>query len=421
MIININLKLKLIIYYCPVQKNIVNKFLNIGIPVVSMGKFMSDDIGSIKLEKIFKFNDICCIIYDSDNIIKPTETHIIQKNILQTSKNILFFLKSKCNIKELSNEQIISYLPLSHILPQILDIYIPILTISTVWFASENIDNILKTIKEINPTIFMGFSYVWEKIQFDLEEIIDQNGWKANIVKKIAPWKIKNELGLNKCKYCFTTSDILTETCKSYFESLNIIIYEIYGTNESSGIISISGPLSNKKLSNGLCLSETKISNNSEIIVKGDNINFKKKSKSWFKTGELGKIDDTGYLYIIGKKKDIITLANGYKFSPQQIEKMLKEKLFNYFQYITVIGSKRKYLSIILNRGNRPNKPDNNIINNTITYVNNILNNKLLFIKKWLILPDIYTLGNELTCTYKLKRDFVEHKYKKIIDTLYKK
>ena len=425
-----NNPIKLIIYYCPIQKSIVDKFENIGIPVVSMGKFMSD---TTKLERIPKINDVATIVYSSGTTDKPKGIELTHKNIMHSIKNILSVLKNKTTIKKIGNEKIISYLPLGHISSQLMDIYLPILTLSTVWFANENVINtgLAKTIKDIRPTFFMGMPYIWEKIQENLEDTIEQNGWKANMVKSVAPWKIKNELGFGECKYCFNTSAPMSDICKIYFDELNIKIYDIYGMNETSGPISISGPGAYKPNSVGLVSTDIKISTDNEIYIKGTSLfnkyhNNKSETKKsftddgWFKTGDLGKVDASGYLYIIGRKKDIIITTTGEKISPQQLEILFKEKLGKYFEYIVVIGDKRKFLSVILNRGNKNKNVDNNIINKSIEYVNSKTNNKSLIIKKWLIIPNIFSVGDELTPTLKIKRSSIQEKYKKMINGLYK-
>ena len=101
------------------------------------------------------------------------------------------------------------------------------------------------------------------------------------------------------------------------------------------------------------------------------------------------------------------------------IENFLKEKLGKYFDYIVVIGDKRKFLSVLLNRGNKNKSVDNTIITEAIDYVNKKAISSACTIKKWLIVPNIFSIGDELTPTLKIKRMNVQEKYKSMINKLY--
>ena len=425
-----NNPIKLIIYYSPIQKNIVSKFENIGIPVVSMGNFMTN---TTKLERLPKISDTATIIYTSGTTSKPKGVSLTHQNIMGTLNNVITMIKSKSTIKYIEREQIVSYLPLSHIAAQLIDIYLPIVTLSTVWFADKDAlkSTLGSTLKDAKPTIFIGMPRVWEKIQETVEDNIEQNGWKGNLTKIVAPWKIRNELGLNKCKLCISSAAPMSDNCRYYFDQIGIKIYDIYGMSETCGPISISAPGIYKPNSVGLTVMDLKLTKDNEIIVKGNNLfskyhGDKKESKKsftkdgWFKTGDLGKVDQHGYLYIVGRKKDIIITAGGENISPQPIENLLKEKLGKYFDYIVVIGDKRKFLSVILNRGNKNKAIDNTVINQAIEYTNSKSISNVCTIKKWLIIPNIFSVGDELTPTLKIRRLSIQEKYKNMINKLYK-
>lgn len=307
-ICNINLpNLKLIVYYSPITELIIKKFK---IPIFSMGTFMANKTSEYKLPKI---NDIATIIYKTDKNKKLKGIILTHKNIMTSVYTILLSIINKSDLKLLQYENIISYSPLNNIFTQIIDIYIPIITISTVWFAHKNFltTSIQKTLFEIKPTIFIGNSEDWEQIYNIIDKKINKKGLSEKLVKFFSPSKIIEKFGLNKCNLLININENeikpLSKLSSDFFDSLGLTIYNNYSFTETSGPISISLPGLNISDSIGYNLMETKISKNNEILVKGDNLfksyTNKKFNKlvftndNWFKTGIFGSLTN-GFLFV---------------------------------------------------------------------------------------------------------------------------
>lgn len=201
-----------------------------------------------------------------------------------------------------------------------------------------------------------------------------------------------------------------------------------------------------------------------KYLVKGNSISkgyYKNKKdtekafeKGWFKTGDIGNIDK-GYLFITGKKNDIIITSDGENISPTLIEHNIK-KLLPDFEYVLVTGNNKQYLTVLLfpdsnqkviskyeqyNNFFGPNetfkisqeneddisKSDEFInlkqlhdsISDKISEINKLAPNSHK-IKKWMILIDNFKIGEEVTPTHKLKRSYLYKKFEKEINVLYK-
>lgn len=422
-------KIEMIIYYAPIDPKLISKFQ---IPIMSIGALT-------KLKKITilpKLQDIATIIYTSGTTGVPKGVTLTHENIMLNLRSMLQLMETKSSIKFGCNEQFISYLPLNHIAAQMMDIYIPIGLSGTVWFADKNAlkSSLGKTLVEVKPTIFTGVPRVWEKIYEQVQEKVKQEGIKGSIVKMVAPSYIVKELGLQNCKFAVSVAAPISEISRDYLTSIGIKLYDIYGMSETCGPISLSLPSLSKKGSVGFPIMKVKIIKEhqddlaGEILVKGKNlfVDYYKNKKAyqsafkneWFKTGDLGYLDQDGFLYVTGRLKELIITAGGENISPVPIESKLKEKLGKYFVNIIVIGDKRKFLSLILN--DQIQKCDNKFIQKAIDDVNSLVESNASTIKKWTILKTKFKIGDEITPTLKIRRDFINKKYQTEINKLYK-
>lgn len=422
-------KIEMIIYYAPIDPKLRKKF---SIPIVSIGSLT-------KLKKITtlpKPRDVATIIYTSGTTGEPKGVTLTHENIMLNLRSMLQMMKIKSSVKFNCNEQFVSYLPLNHIAAQMMDIYIPIGLSGTVWFADKNAlkSSLGKTLVEVKPTIFTGVPRVWEKICEQVQEKVKSEGIKGSIVKMVAPSYIVKELGLQNCKFAVSVAAPISEVSRDYLTSIGIKLYDIYGMSETCGPISISLPSLSKKDSVGMPIMKVRIEKEheddlaGEILVKGKNLfigyygNKKAYQSSfkneWFKTGDLGHLDQDGFLYVTGRLKELIITAGGENISPVPIESKLKEKLGKYFANIIVVGDKRKFLSLLLNE--EIQKCDSETIQKAIDNVNNLVESNASTIKKWTIIKTKFNIGDEVTPTLKLRRDFINKKYHKEINKMYK-
>lgn len=415
-------RVKLIVYYSPITNGMVDKF---EIPVISMGNFMT------KRNKIISYPTLdknATIIYTSGTTDLPKGAIITHANIMLSIKEIIKTITFKSSLGLLKNERFISYLPLNHIAAQMTDVYLPIITVSSVWFADKNAlkNSISSTIIDVKPTIFTGVPRTWEKIVEAVQQEISNKGLMGTLTKTFSPSTVIKKMGLDKCKLLMNVAAPISTTSYEYLDSLGLTLYNTYGMSETCGSISMSLPGINRKGSVGLPIIPVKIGKDNEIMVSGPTlfkgyVNTKSPftKDKWFATGDFGMIDSDGYLYVIGRKKELIITAGGENINPLPIENLLKDKLGSYFDHIIVVGDKKKYLCVVFNTPKKILGNINEIIDKSIDEINTLAQSNSHTIKKWTIINDKFIIGDELTPTLKLRRQFIQNKYKKQIDKMY--
>eukprot|EP00161_Ancyromonas_sigmoides_P011097 TRINITY_DN279_c1_g1_i9.p1 TRINITY_DN279_c1_g1~~TRINITY_DN279_c1_g1_i9.p1 ORF type:complete len:820 (-),score=470.30 TRINITY_DN279_c1_g1_i9:204-2639(-) len=314
----------------------------------------------------------CTLIYTSGTTGNP-------KAVMITHDNVTWTARTTSNVLEIDNDsQIISYLPLSHIAAQMVDIHAPLVSCGTVSFARPDAlkGTLGDTLKEVRPTVFLGVPRVWEKIGDKMKAI----GAKTTGLKKtISTWakkkgleggyadqqgkskgmmfglanslvfsKVKAGLGLDRCKIqCTAAAPISVETLE-YFLQLNIPIYEVYGMSECTGPQTVSYPKNYKTGSCGKSLTGTRLEladkdaeGNGEICFRGRHIfaGYLKNPEATGQTidgngflhsGDVGALDGGGFLKITGRIKELIITAGGENVPPVLIENSIKaEAPFN--------------------------------------------------------------------------------------------
>lgn len=344
-----------------------------------------------------KPNQCCTLIYTSGTTGPP-------KGVMLSHDNLTWTALSTCRHVHLteatqSQEVVVSYLPLSHIAAQMVDIWVNMKVGGVTHFAQPDAlkGSLVNTMKEVRPTAFMGVPRVWEKMQEKMKSIgaksstvrrkvaawakdvglqtnlskMNQNSASGrtplgyHIAKKLVFKKVRKALGLDRCNKCFTGAAPITKDTLEFFLSLNIPLYELFGMSESSGPHTISVPEAFRLTSVGKEIPgcRTKLQNpdeegNGEICLWGRHVfmgylNMADKteealdSDGWLRSGDLGKRDQNNFLFITGRIKELIITAGGENVPPVPIEDAVKEHV-PLISNAMLIGDKRKFLSMLI-------------------------------------------------------------------------
>ncbi|KAG5280469.1 hypothetical protein AALO_G00060360 [Alosa alosa] len=443
-------------------------------------------------------NECCTLIYTSGTTGNPKGVMLSHDNITWIANAV----GTMTNLK-MCEEEVVSYLPLSHVAAQVNDIWITMRFAATTSFAQPDAlkGSLVETLREVHPTSFLGVPRVWEKMHERMKEV----GAKSSFLQKqvvdwakekgskasqnemngtnVVPWgfsvannlvfkKVRSALGLDNCKACYTGAAPITKDTLEYFMSLHIPLFEVYGMSESTGPHTIS-------CQEGFCITScgkevpgcnTKLDNpdkdgNGEICFYGRHVfmgylNMPEKTEEaldnegWLHSGDLGKHDKEGFLFITGRIKEIIITAGGENIPPVPIEDFVKEEI-PIISNAMLVGDKKKFLSMLLTLKcvmNDAGEPTDELsplviefcrqhgvsatkvseivknkepaiykaIQEGMERVNNKATSNAQRVQKWTILLQDFSIpGGELGPTLKLKRSYVSEKYQGQINTFY--
>jgi long-chain acyl-CoA synthetase len=319
--------------------------LNTSIPVISFEKISNEILYYKDIIKKYKNNNIDFekIIYE----IKPDDLAYILyqyndrgflEGIKLTHNNILFSVKSvyeEINIIS-SNDNVLLTIPFD-LIGGLFDFYLCLYAGAACIVADNTeINTVLNNLIETNADMLSANTYIWKKFH-DFFQIANNPLLEQDFIDSV----FKN-LKKGLCWGIVQHNSII-----EFFETLDII--QFYGFLETSG------PYAYKKSDLNIfkSLSEIQIlsDNNSEIIVKGQNIfsgyvkNNNFVTEDYFKTGDIGSIDKEGHINIFSNKTKCITTLDGYKILPQRIENLIDSK---FISQIVVIGSQKEFLSALI-------------------------------------------------------------------------
>ena len=393
-----------------------------------------------EINKSLTRKDPACIIYTSGTQGTPKGVVLSHGGILKNCEGALEFLNF---IKDEKNT-FLTWLPLSHSYEH--TVQFVQLSLGAKIFYSESSDKLLTNLKIAKPTIMTAvprfYTNLVHKIKINLQ---NQSNFKKIIFKKtlelgekkillkemsffekfinfildiIVRKKIKDQFG-GKIKAFISGGGPLDYNVGIFLNSLGLPTLQGYGLTEASPVVSCNSIDKIKVDTVGKIFKdvEIKIASDGEILVKGENIMLgywnnkietdKILKDNWLYTGDIGEIDQEGYLKITDRKKDIIVNAGGDNIAPSKIENLLA----NYPDIIQsyIYGDKKNYLVALIVVA-KDLEDRNNKIQSIINKVNDELS-VIEKIKKFIIIDDPFTIDNEmLTPTMKIRR----HKVKKV-------
>lgn len=443
--------------------------------IIEKGKRCSEETKSIveKEKELISREDFATLIYTSGTTGKS-------KGVMLSHKNMVSNFLSAAGVFNLSpSDKYLSILPLCHVGGR-LGNYQTQYSGCSIYYA-ENMGTIAINMQEIKPDGFDAVPRVLEKfydviiskgknlsgikkslffwaVKLGLKyNPFGENGWfyeqKLKIADKLIFSKWRQALGGNvKIVGCGGAS--LQSRLERIFWAAGIKIINMYGLTETSPIITINRVEKGKvKLGSvGMVIEdvEIKIAEDGEILCKGPNvmIGYYKDpdltksvfdNDGWFRTGDIGHIEDGKFLMVTDRKKEIFKLSNGKFIAPQIIENIFKESPL--IDQIMVIGEHEKFASALISpnfkyfddwRASKKisgtdneeliQNPDvHSLFSSEIDRFNKRLNPPERINRYRLVRDEWSPASGELSPTLKLRRQFIQEKYKSIVEQIYMK
>ncbi len=418
-------------------------------------------------------DDLATLIYTSGTTGEP-------KGVMLTHSNLVSNLVDSSSHFSFSEDDVaLSVLPLSHIFER-QALYMYLYRGMAVYYA-ESLETIGPNLREVSPTILVGVPRIFEKIYARIKERAAEEGkvtvvllaWAVELAKdyarrmiygeKISPWlklqhAVASRLVFSRWKKAFggrirllvSGGASLSEDLGLLYVGAGIPIVQGYGLTETSPVISSCAVGQNRVGTVGKAIRnvEVRVAADGEIEVRGPNImrGYYNKPEAtrdvftddgWFKTGDIGTIDNDGFLRITDRKKELFKTSGGKYIAPQPIEQMIKGSRF--VNQVVLVGNERKFPAALIvpdwellesyaqlkgiKVGSRKELCEHPRIidlfeRQIATHTSELAQYER--VKKIVLLENEFTIENgELTPTLKVKRRVIDEKYRSVIDRIY--
>ena len=415
-------------------------------------------------------DDLATIIYTSGTTGIPKGVMLTHGNMASNIARSLdgFGIGTKSEVS-------LSFLPLSHVTARHVDF--ALLYRGVVLAYCPDLANLAKALAEVQPNIFIAVPRVYEKIRQQV--ILKAKGfpksaifrWTLSVGRahrdeilagtepKALSWKLANLLIFSKVRVgmggkadeFISGGAPLGRELAEWFADVGIPIHEGYGLTETSPVIAVNTPSAHKLGTVGKPLPnvEVRIADDGEVLVRGPSIfqgywNHPEETQNafvdgWFKTGDIGHLDNEGFLSITDRKKDLIKTSGGKFVAPQPIENSLKLNAF--IGTAVVLGDRRKFPAVlivphfpVLEDWARANQIEFTSWITLVAHakvqalyqsiVEEMNQNLARFeqLKRVLVVSEEFSEGDgTLTHTFKVRRRGIEARYRVLIDEMYAK
>tara|TARA_Y100000590_G_scaffold162875_1_gene186748 strand:+ start:9127 stop:10953 length:1827 start_codon:yes stop_codon:yes gene_type:complete len=375
------------------------------------------------------------------------------------------------------NKKLFSFLPLCHIAEKLQNVGYGITGRGTIYFCTQ-FDQLTTELGEVEPDVLLCVPRLWEKMM----EGVNQKLNKAQGVKKhLAKWafevgykvsaakysgkklstldqvqyrlaeklifsKVKEALGLGKLEKAASGAAPLPSHVTRWFGALGIEILEDYGQSETSAVLSLTVPGIDNAGNVGRAQpgTEMKIADDGEVLTRGPHLfkgYFKNEqatretidSEGWLHTGDLGKINEDGFLQIIGRKKEVLKTSGGKMIAPLPIEEKIKEDPM--ISQVCIVGDNRKFFSAIITLNEstladlqKENKLTQQVIEDpeVVGHVKSVVDRVNASLASYeqikyfkLINREFSIEEGEMTPTMKMKRSVIEKNFNPLIEGIY--
>lgn len=410
-----------------------------------------------------------CIIYTSGTTARPKGVLLSQRNMLGLSHINRTLLEAR------ADDSLLSYLPLCHVAEKIFSQFIPLTSGAVVHFG-ESLDTVRQDLAEVAPSVFLGVPRIWEKMHAGVEVgmrnstplkralyhwALRQGQQRAArgrggplhwLADRLVLRALRERLGLGRVRLAVSGAAPVAPELLAWYHAIGVPIMEGYGLSESSGLSHINLPQDFALGSVGRSVpgTECRIAEDDEVLLRGphifsgylDNPEATRETidaEGWLHTGDLGRVDERGHLYIIGRKKEILITAGGKNLSPAKIENALKTS--PYIKEAASVADGRAYATALIqiepemvgdwatrrqigftSFEDLTRKPEViQLIGEEVARINQQMLARVEQVRSFRLLPkELHQDDGEVTATQKLKRRVVYEKFAPLIDEMYR-
>ncbi|MEL4180483.1 AMP-dependent synthetase/ligase [Roseateles sp. PN1] len=328
-------------------------------------------------------SDLGALIYTSGTTGHPKAVMLSHGNLAWTAQALNQIYRTH------ERSRLISFLPFAHVAEKVGAIHAPARGGYAIYFARA-IDQLLDHMKEVHPTIYFGVPRLWEKMHTGLAEKI---GAATGIKGVLARWsmgvsrrwhecrlygrspgllqrlqmglarrlvlnKVKKALGLDEAVLLISGAAPISPENLNFFLGLDLVVREVYGQSEVCGpaTLNVEGATRIGSVGRAIPGLALRIAEDGEVLMQGPGVfvgyagdaraTAEALQGGWLHSGDLGRLDEQGYLYITGRKKDLIITSGGKNISPANVESDLMSQPL--IEHAVVVGEGRHFLAALL-------------------------------------------------------------------------
>ncbi|BDR52971.1 AMP-binding protein [Bombiscardovia nodaiensis] len=351
--------------------------------IQAYGETVTDEELDERINAVQK-TDLCSIIYTSGSTAAPKGVEMTHEHYCTLAKNLTAFIPDLVNDE---NGSILLFLPQAHTFARAISY--GVISASMQVYISQGLKSLLSDLQESKPTVVIGVPRVFEKIYNAASQkaghgakgavfaqaALAARAYMSDVAKRGKPTaknvlrraafdpivysSLREVLG-GRAKWIVSGGAPLDHTLLSFFRGANIPVYEGYGLTETTAPCAFC-PLGTPYRAGSVGIPfpgfSIRIAHDGEIQVKGTCVfhRYHKNpqttaaaftSDGWYGTGDLGRLSNDGFLYITGRKKDLIITAGGKNVSPRPIEEIIERSPI--VSQALVLGDKRPFISALV-------------------------------------------------------------------------
>jgi long-chain acyl-CoA synthetase len=327
-------------------------------------------------------DDLATIIYTSGTTGPPKGVMLSHSNIAWTLESVGESMREQTEIGDFAGKKHVSYLPMAHIMERLLGHYY-LVDFATQIACCPNTAQVAAYASEVHPDTFIGVPRVWEKLYAGVNAALDADPEKAkafneaveaalpiservtrgtatqedidtwNFLDQVAFQGVRALIGLDQTEIGISGAAPIPAEILAWFRAIGVPLTEGYGMSETTAVLTWSAAAKAGYVGQGAVGVEIKIADDGEVLARGGNMFVgylgqpEKTAEAidddgWVHTGDIGELDDEGFLKIVDRKKELIITAGGKNISPANLEAELK--MIPLVGQACAIGEKRPFV-----------------------------------------------------------------------------
>jgi long-chain acyl-CoA synthetase len=331
-------------------------------------------------------DDIATIIYTSGTTGPPKGVMLSHGNLAWTLESMGLTMREQTTIDDFAGKKHVSYLPMAHIFERLLGHYY-MLEFGTQVTCCPETSQLTAYTGEVRPNIFIGVPRVWEKLYAGVNGALSADPEKSkafneavtaalpiaekmtagtatqeeidtwNFLDAVAFQTVRGLIGLDEAEICITGAAPLPAEILSWFRAIGVPLTEGYGMSETTAVLTWANKPKPGCVGRAGIGVELKIAEDGEVLARGGNmfvgyLGQPEKTaetldeEGWVHTGDIGVLDDDGYLKIVDRKKELIITAGGKNVSPANLEAELK--MIPLVGQACAIGEQRPFMTALV-------------------------------------------------------------------------